>query len=282
VSTPGRVELTLFGQTLTVRTEAPAEYIRQLAGYLEERVEAVTRGGMRDPLTALTLAALDITDELFRAREDQSARRATSASGSAPWSRCSTVSRPGPRRPAVPDVGVPLVLMVTLETERLLLRAFRAEDFEPYAAICADPEVMRYLGEGRPLSRSDAWRQMAMILGHWRLRGYGLWAVEERATGTLVGRIGFFEPEGWPDFELGWMLGRHAWGKGYATEGARRALAYAFTELGRDHLISLIRPGNDPSIRVAERLGETLRGQTELFGHPALVYGIDRARWRAA
>ena len=81
---------------------------------------------------------------------------------------------------------------------------------------------------------------------------------------------------------LGWMLGRHAWGKGYATEGARRALAYAFTELGRDHLISLIRPGNDPSIRVAERLGETLRGQTELFGHPALVYGIDRARWRAA
>jgi cell division protein ZapA len=71
VSTPGRVELTLFGQTLTVRTEAPAEYIRQLAVYLEERVEAVTRGGMRDPLTALTLAALDITDELFRAREDQ-------------------------------------------------------------------------------------------------------------------------------------------------------------------------------------------------------------------
>ena len=71
MSTPGRVELTLFGQTLTVRTEAPAEYIRQLAGYLEERVEAVTRGGMRDPLTALTLAALDITDELFRIREDK-------------------------------------------------------------------------------------------------------------------------------------------------------------------------------------------------------------------
>ena len=71
MSTPGRVELTLFGQTLTVRTEAPPEYIHQLAVYLEERVEAVTRGGMRDPLTALTLAALDITDELFRAREDQ-------------------------------------------------------------------------------------------------------------------------------------------------------------------------------------------------------------------
>jgi len=71
VSTPGRVELNLLGRTLSVRTEASAEYIRQLAAYLEERVGAITRGGMKDPLTALTLAALDITDELFRAREDQ-------------------------------------------------------------------------------------------------------------------------------------------------------------------------------------------------------------------
>jgi RimJ/RimL family protein N-acetyltransferase len=171
---------------------------------------------------------------------------------------------------------------VTLDTERLRLRAFRQDDFETYAAICADPEVMRYLGEGKPLTRSDAWRQMAMILGHWQLRGYGLWAVEDRATGILLGRIGFFQPEGWPDFELGWMLRRQAWGKGYATEGARRAMAHAFTALGRDHLISLIRPGNDPSIRVAERLGETLRSETELFGHRALVYAIDRAQWRAS
>ena len=172
--------------------------------------------------------------------------------------------------------------MVTLETERLLLRAFRAEDFEPYAAICADPEVMRYLGEGRPLSRSDAWRQMAMILGHWRLRGYGLWAVEERATGALVGRLGFFQPEGWPGFELGWMLRRASWGKGYATEGARRALAHAFANLGRDRVISLIRPDNRPSVRVAERLGERLEGPTTLFGQDALVYAIDRARWETA
>jgi RimJ/RimL family protein N-acetyltransferase len=98
----------------------------------------------------------------------------------------------------------------------------------------------------------------------------------------LLGRIGFFEPEGWPGFELGWMLRRASWGKGYATEGARRALAHAFTAMERDHLISLIRPANRASIRVAERLGETLRGQTELFGHAALVYGIDRAHWRPA
>ncbi len=172
--------------------------------------------------------------------------------------------------------------MVTLTTERLLLRMFRQDDFEAYAAICADPEVMRYLGDGKALSRWDAWRQMAMILGHWQLRGHGLWAVEERASGALIGRVGFFEPEGWPGFELGWMLRRASWGRGYAIEGARRALAHAFTEMDRRHVISLIRPANQPSIRVAERLGETLEGRTDLFGHAALVYGIDRAAWRPA
>jgi len=158
---------------------------------------------------------------------------------------------------------------------------FREDDLDAYAAMCADPDVMRYLGDGKPLARPDAWRQMAMILGHWQLRGYGLFALEERATGALVGRAGFFEPEGWPGFELGWMLRRQSWGKGYATEAARRALRHAFTEMGRDHLISLVRPDNAPSIRVAERLGQKLDGRAEIFGHEALVYRIDRGAWRA-
>jgi len=170
--------------------------------------------------------------------------------------------------------------VITLETDRLQLRMFGQDDLDAYAVICADAEVMRYLGDGKALSRADAWRQIAMILGHWSLRGYGLWAVEERATGALVGRIGLFEPEGWPGFELGWMLRRASWGKGYAIEGALCSLAPAFTEMGRDHLISLIRPANQPSIRVAERLGETLERRTELFGHDVLVYGIARGAWR--
>jgi RimJ/RimL family protein N-acetyltransferase len=157
---------------------------------------------------------------------------------------------------------------------------WREEDFEQYAAITADAEVMRYLGEGKPLSRGDAWRQMAFHVGHWHLRGYGMWAVEEAATGRLAGRIGFLNPEGWPGFELGWTLGREFWGRGYATEGARRALAFAFEELGRDHVISLIRPDNRPSIRVAERLGERLERTTEVFGADALVYGIAREDWQ--
>jgi RimJ/RimL family protein N-acetyltransferase len=156
---------------------------------------------------------------------------------------------------------------------------FREEDFEQYAAIMADAEVTRYLGDGQPLARENAWRQMAMILGHWQLKGYGMWAVEESATRRLAGRIGFFNPEGWPGFELGWTLGREFWGQGYATEGASRALECAFAELKRDHVISLIRPGNHASIRVAERLGEQPEGSAELFDKEVLVYGIRREAW---
>ena len=172
--------------------------------------------------------------------------------------------------------------MVTLETERLRLRMFRETDLDAYAAMSADPEVMRYLGAGEPLTRADAWRQMAMLLGHWQLRGYGVWAVEERASGVLVGRIGLFNPDGWPGLECIWTLARGAWGKGYATEGARRALEYAFTELGQPRVISLIRPGNAASIRVAERIGERLEGCLTLFGAEALVYGVSRERPRTS
>ena len=159
---------------------------------------------------------------------------------------------------------------------------FRSDDLDAYAAMCADADVMRYLGDGKPLTRPDAWRQIAMILGHWQLRGYGLLALEERGTGALVGRAGFFEPEGWPGFELGWMLRRASWGQGYATEAARRLLRHAFTDMGRERVISLIRAANAPSIRVAERLGERPDGRAEIFGQEALVYAIDRAVWRAA
>ena len=172
--------------------------------------------------------------------------------------------------------------MMRLETERLILRMFREDDFETYAKICADPEVMRYLGEGKPYPRLEAWRHMAFLVGHWHLRGYGHWAVEEKASGQLVGRIGFLNPEGWPGFEIGWTLARECWGKGYATEGARRALEYAFTDMNRDHVISLIHPENQASIRVAERLGEKLEGEAEVFGKQVSVYGIDRAAWHAA
>ena len=167
---------------------------------------------------------------------------------------------------------------VQLETDRLILRQWREEDFDSYAELCADPKVTRYLGEGKPLTRAESWRHMAFLIGHWQLLGYGHFAVEEKTTGKFAGRIGFLNPEGWPGFEIGWILGPSFWGKGYASEGARRALEYAFNELEQEHVISLIHPKNQPSIRVAERLGEKREGTAEIFGIQVLVYGIDRPR----
>jgi RimJ/RimL family protein N-acetyltransferase len=165
----------------------------------------------------------------------------------------------------------------SLETDRLHLRPFRQDDLDAYAAMCADPEVMRYLSPtGQTLSREDAWRQMAMFAGHWQLRGFGTWVAEERRTGRFVGRIGLHYPEGWPDRELGWTLCRPFWGQGLASEAARAVADHAFRDLGWTHVISLILPGNTRSIRVAERLGARPAGVL-LFrevGH--LVYRLER------
>lgn len=172
------------------------------------------------------------------------------------------------------------MLIPQLETQRLILRGFCEKDKDAYAEMCADLEVMRYIGNGQPLSRSEAWRNMAMMLGHWQLRGYGMWAVVERSGGEMIGRIGCWQPEGWPGFETGWTLRRAYWGRGLATEAARAAVNYAFYELQQSHVISLIRPENAASRRVAEKLGEKLEGMTEIFGSEAMIYGIRREDWK--
>lgn len=159
-----------------------------------------------------------------------------------------------------------------LTTARLRLRAFRESDLDAYAAIMADPEVTRFLGSPEPMSRADAWRQMAMILGHWVLRGFGLWAVEELDTGQLIGRIGCHYPEGFPGFEVGYTLAREAWGRGYAREGAEASITYARDVLHRSEIISLIRPDNKRSIGVAKSLGAAPAETVEFFGAPSVVY----------
>ena len=148
-------------------------------------------------------------------------------------------------------------------------------DFEQYAAMHMDPEVTRFTTR-TVLDRNEAWRHLAMIVGHWHLRGFGMWGVEEPATGALVGRVGFHQPDGWPDFELGWTIGKSWWGKGYASEAAKRCLEYAFEEMKRDRVISLIDPLNVSSIRVAERIGETLEGEWQHGEHRLLIYGVRR------
>ncbi len=164
-----------------------------------------------------------------------------------------------------------------IETERLLLRGWRDEDTAPWAELCADDEVMRSLGREGGLSFGDAWRDMAIMAGHWALKGYGHWVLELRATAELIGRAGLYYPPDWPALELGWMVARPHWGNGYAAEAARAAMRWAREELGTDHLISLIADDNLRSQRVAEKLGLKQEGRARVRGHDLRVYGIDLA-----
>jgi RimJ/RimL family protein N-acetyltransferase len=165
---------------------------------------------------------------------------------------------------------------VTVETERLRLRLMEERDLDAIAAIFADAETMQYIGEGKVFNRNETWRSISSVLGHWLLKGYGMWTVETRDGGEVVGRVGFIDPAGWPGFELGWIIAKPHWGHGYATEAARAAYDYAIHTLKRERVISLIRPGNDRSVRVAEKLGFTRDGMVELLGMPAMVYANRR------
>lgn len=140
----------------------------------------------------------------------------------------------------------------------------------------ADPEVVRHLGDGKPMDAMQSWRACAALIGHWTLRGYGQWVVEEKATGLALGRAGVYNPEGWPGIEVGWTLAREHWGKGYATEAGGASLRYALETVGATRVISLIRRENAASIRVAEKLGGVLDSSVVMLGAEALVYAYTR------
>ncbi len=143
-------------------------------------------------------------------------------------------------------------MIPTLETERLVLRGARPEDFEPFAAHCASDRARFEFGR---LSRDEAWREFASAVGLWPLKGYGAWSAEDRASGRYVGEIGLFQPPSYPEIEIGWTLMAEAEGRGFAFEGARAARDWAYGVLGLTTLVSYIDPRNNRSIRLAERLG---------------------------
>ncbi len=162
----------------------------------------------------------------------------------------------------------------TLETDRLTLRALTTEDFPVVAKFYAS-ERSRHVGG--PLTEEQSWRIMAGEIGHWTLRGYGRWAVAEKATGAFCGIIGLWNPNGWPEPELGWDLMNGFEGKGYATEAAIVARDYAYTTLGWETVISLVAAENQGSVAVAKRMGAVADGvfnhvrfgKLEIFRHPA-------------
>jgi RimJ/RimL family protein N-acetyltransferase len=164
-----------------------------------------------------------------------------------------------------------------LQTDRLLMRGWRDEDFEQYTRIAQDPLVAEALGRSEPPRPPAVWRDMAFLAGHWALKGFGHWVLEERESGALVGHCGLLRPPDWPDLEVGWTVGRDHWGRGYAPEAGRAACQWAHDELGARHIVSLILPTNKRSQRVAEKLGERVEGEHTVHAATGtfdlLVYG---------
>ena len=163
--------------------------------------------------------------------------------------------------------------MTVLETDRLIMRPLTGDDFADYAAMLADRQVAGGLAESVGSSPADAWRSLAMFIGHRGIRGYSHWALVEKATGRFVGRAGPWQPHGFPGLGVGWCLAREHWGKGYATEAARASLGYCLEELGAREVISVILPENSRSIAVAERIGHRYLRDIEYRGQTAYLYG---------
>jgi RimJ/RimL family protein N-acetyltransferase len=168
-----------------------------------------------------------------------------------------------------------------IETERLVLRKPRLADAADLAVAYADPEVMRFMGDGSTATPAEVEKGIAQWLERWDSWGMSLLSLERREDGRVLGRAGFlrWDPETWEvgghETELGWLLGREHWGHGYATEAALALRDWAFRDRGLTRLISLINHGNLRSIRVAERIGERYERDVEIHGKPGRLYSIE-------
>jgi RimJ/RimL family protein N-acetyltransferase len=179
--------------------------------------------------------------------------------------------------------GVMSVDKIHLETERLSLRPPRLEDFDAYAVNAADAEAARYLGGAQP--RAVAWRGFMTIAGAWHLQGFAMFSVFLKASGEWIGRVGPWQPDGWPGPEVGWGIARPHWRRGYATEAAAASIDWAFEHLGWKEVIHMISPENQASCIVAHKLGSRNRGPGRL---PAPyqdvtvdIWGQTREEWRS-
>ncbi|MES1157067.1 MAG: GNAT family N-acetyltransferase [Alphaproteobacteria bacterium] len=168
------------------------------------------------------------------------------------------------------------MLAPIVETERLILRGYTPADFPEAVETWADPEVVRYVS-GRASTPEETWARLLRNAGLWSLLGYGYWAVEEKSSGRFIGDVGFGDfkrtmtplLDGAP--EIGWVLSRHAQGKGYATEAARAALDWGERQWGQKHTVCIIDPDNTPSLRVADKLGYAAIARSTYKDHDVIV-----------
>jgi RimJ/RimL family protein N-acetyltransferase len=175
---------------------------------------------------------------------------------------------------------------LTLETERLILRPPVQDDYQAWAEFSGDAEVMRFIGGAQ--APDAAWRSMAVMAGSWALLGYGMFAVVEKASGAMIGRLGPWRPAGeegnWPGTEIGWGINRAYWGRGYAHEGSAAAMDFAVDVLGWTDIIHCIDPANAASQKVAIALGSRNRGPGKLpapfADAPIDIWGQSAEEWR--
>jgi len=170
-----------------------------------------------------------------------------------------------------------------IETERLILRPPVMGDFEGWLKLYADPESTRFIGGLQPPAM--VWRTFMVMAGAWHMTRESMLSVIEKSSGRWMGRLGPWNPTGWPGTEVGWSLLPEARGKGYATEGAAATMDWAFDNLGWTEIVHTIDPLNQPSQRVAERLGSRILRQAELpppmNGKLIDVWGQTREEWKA-
>ncbi|MET9223789.1 GNAT family N-acetyltransferase [Streptomyces sp. NPDC088197] len=177
--------------------------------------------------------------------------------------------------------------MTEIRTPRLVLRRWREDDIAPMAEINADPEVMRYIGDGLPRDLEQTAESIERWEEEWDDEGFGLFAVELLASGELAGFTGLsvptFLPEVLPAVEIGWRLGRQFWGQGYASEAAHATLEFALQDRGLDRVISIAQLGNDASENVMRKLGMVPDRTTThpVSGRPVRVHAIDLTEYRA-
>jgi len=170
-----------------------------------------------------------------------------------------------------------------LETPRLVLRVPTVNDLDPWAAMMADPEAARFIGGVSP--RAVVWRGLMTMIGSWHACGFAMFSVFEKDTGRWVGRLGPWQPEGWPGTEIGWAIARDCWGRGYAPEGATAATDWAFDHLGWTDVIHSIAPDNVASQAVARKLGSRNLGPGTLpppfQDSPIDIWGQSKDEWRS-
>ena len=172
---------------------------------------------------------------------------------------------------AVPDLTITIP---RLTTARLLLREFRAADFDGYAENMADPEATKFLSG--TVDRRTAWRMFLAAAGSWVLQGAGWWSVEVRETGEVVGDVGAFVRDTSPDFEIGWTLYRRFWGQGFAIEAAKAALAFTLEGHRAKRVIAHITAANTASVAVSQRLGMKYEADVDFFGESLGRYALER------